>query len=183
MNEIQAEGVGPVLGDAGPTPEFHWNGKTWKIGHPIQRAKAELESLVCDYVFRHLEAMRGVWPEAKFAAKEAELELQVLGGHHRTWGSLWRSVTSGPDGNALFLLALLRVHAPATTLAEASVLWNASPRQLRIAYAAVIPGFFAHLVSLRPGTTEEKAATLATVVAGILESLGVEHTTPATPSV
>lgn len=179
--EIQPAGVGPVLGADGAPVTFDWNGRTWRLEHPVQKAKDELEKLVLRYVVGQQEEMRGVWAEDTFAAKEKELDDRIYGGHHKTLGSLWQAVTSGPDGNALFLLALLRQHQPHATLAEAATMWNASPRSLRLAYAEVIPDFFSVLVASRAGDPAEKARAAAAGAAQIVALLGVPGA-PATPS-
>jgi hypothetical protein len=165
MDEIRAEGVGPVLGDAGPPAEFEFRGRTWKVGHPVQAAKAELEKLVLQYVLESHEAMRGVWPDAKFAAKEKELDELIYGRHYRTWGSLWKVAVNGPDGNALLLLSLLKAHQPAAALDDARAMWANATRQVLIAYAQVMPDFFSALVASHPGTPEEKALALGAAVA------------------
>lgn len=180
--EIKAEGVGPVLGDAGPAPSFDWDGRTWTLGHPVQRAKAELERLVRQYVCAELEEMRGVWPEPKFAAKEAELDERIYGGQCKTWGGLWLAATDGPDGNALFLLSLLRGRHPEATLDDARVMWNASPRPLRHAFAEVIPGFFGHLLRFLPGEPGAKAAAEAAWLQRLTGMLGVPAASPPTPT-
>ena len=43
MNDTEPQGVVAMLGDAGPAPTVTHKNKTWTIGHPTQRAKAELE--------------------------------------------------------------------------------------------------------------------------------------------
>ena len=177
--EIRAEGVGPVLGDAGPPAEFAFRGRTWRIGHPVQAAKAELEKLVLQYVLESHEAMRGVWPDTKFAAKERELDELIYGRHYRTWGTLWKTATNGPDGNALLLLSLLRVHQSAATLDDARAMWANATRQLLIAYSQVMPDFFSDLVASHPGTPEQKALALH---AAVSQSVAMLHAAAEPPT-
>lgn len=148
--------MGPVLGAAGPCPTVTHNGKTWQIGHPTQNAKATLEILVVEAAQRNIDKLKSSLSVARYEAKCAALDTKIEGGHHRTWGSLWRSVNSGPDGTALFLLSLLREKHPEATFEDAEALLRDEPRGTGRAFMQVAPAFFSLLVACLPGATPQE---------------------------
>lgn len=167
MSEIHAAGVGAVLGDAGGPVAFDWSGKTYTLDHPTQKAKEALEVLVLEQAEDDYQRFLSLGP--KFANRAADLDAQIFGRQWATWGKLWVSYSSGPDGAPLFLLSLLRAAHPELTLSDARLLWNAQPRGLRLALARVLPDFFTRLVACRPGATPEVAQKCA---ADFLEQMG-----------
>lgn len=161
MDQQVTPGAGPALGAAGPCPAIDYAGKSWAVGHPTQRAKAELELLVIDAAQRNIDQRKGRLSKDQYEAKCAALDLQVQGGHHRTWGPLWRAVNAGPDGTKLFLLSLLREHQPDATFADVDGMFRDAGRQTTRALAVVMPIFFSLLVTEMPVGPEERAAKLA----------------------
>lgn len=171
MSEENAVGIGPSLGDAGSCPTIKMPSKTWSVGHPTQRAKGELELLVAQVALANLEKMQRVLSKAKYLEKCAALDAKIEGGHHQTWGSLWTSVNSGPDGNNLFLLSLLRERHPEAELSDAIAMYSDEPRQVKLALAIVVPSFFALLVAHLPLSPEERAAKTAVAVQQFIDNL------------
>jgi hypothetical protein len=154
-------GVAAELGDAGPCPTISYLGKTWSVGWPTQRAKAELEFLVVKAAKRNLELLRPVLGENEYRAEEKELKLALQGGHWKTWGPLWNAVNGGPDTNTFFLLSLLRERHPEATFEDAEGMWLTATDAVREAFMLVVPSFYTLLVKCLPGTPEERAETLA----------------------
>lgn len=175
--EIRPEGALAALGDAVPPPEIVFNGRPWRIGHPTQLAKAELEKLVVEVSEQALADVRGSVKPARYAALEKRLDDAILARQWQTWGSLWNEVVDGPLSFPLFLLSLMRPHHPTATVADAQALWLGENRKVRTALVMVLPGFFELLAATLPGGADERAATVQQVIARILASLA-----PETPS-
>lgn len=169
-------GVAQALGAAGASPEVLHKSQTWFVGWPIQAAKTVLEQLVVQVAEANLEELRGAMPQQRFARKEKELDDQLFGGHWKTWGSLWSTVVNGPDGMALFLLALLREKHPQATLAQARELWRDANRQVRRALTTVVPGFFDLLAESLPADSADRAKAALQMRREVLELL--EQPTP-----
>ncbi len=170
-DEAQAVGIGPILGASGASPTIDYAGKVWKVGHPTQKAKSELECLVAACAYENVEKLRGVLPAALFKAKSDALDQQIYGGQQRTWGPLWSAVNSGPDGTPLFLLSLLRQHDEKATLADARGMWRDKNREVNLALAQVIPDFFTLMADDLPVPPEQRAELIATSVAEFLGQL------------
>ncbi len=166
-------GVAAELGDAGPCPVVECRGKTWQVGWPTQRAKAQLEFLVVQQAKANLESLRPVLSAADWKAEQDSLTAAIRGGHWKTWGSLWQNVCDGPDTNNLFLASLLRERHPDATLGDAEVLWVESAEQVKDALAQVVPLFFALLVTRLSATPEQKALMVAQSTAQFLVSLSL----------
>lgn len=153
-------GAQALLGESGATPEVEWNGVTWKIGHPVQRAKAVLEELAAAKAVRSVVALKSALAPAEYAEAYSEVLRQVTAGDFRTWGVGWVRQVAGADGSALFLLSLLRCHHPQATEADAAGLLAACPGEVNAAVERVTPRFFDLLVSAVPGLTPEARADL-----------------------
>lgn len=169
MSDFQ--GVGLELGDSGPCPKIVHKDKTWLLGHPTQRAKAELELLVIEQAKRNLEAVRPVLSAAEYRAEENELRMAIRGGHHKTWGPLWVAINNGPDTNTLFLTSLLRERQLEAKVEDAERLWDECAEEVKDALALVVPSFYAILVQKLPGTPEQRAKILAASVAEFLSKM------------
>jgi hypothetical protein len=181
--EVTGAGIAAALGAAGPCPTVRWNSKTWKVGHPVQAAKAELEMAVFEIAQANLDAMRPVLKKGQYEAKCRNLDLQIEGGHHKTGGPLWQAVNTGPDGLAAFMLSLLRQNHPEATLDDARGIMTSaeSYRDSRRALAVVVPGFFQILVASLVPLPEDRPAALAQYVAEFLASIQEPPSSP-TPS-
>ncbi len=170
-DEVIPLGVGPALGAAGPCPTVTHGDKVWKVGHPTQRAKATLELLVLETAAKNIEEAKGALPPARWEAKNAKLDADIDAGQYRTWGTLWRTVYGGPDGQALALTSLLRENHPEATVADGLLLWRAETKQVARAMRIVTPDFFAVLATTLPGSSEEQRAEVADALAAVLEGL------------
>ncbi len=170
-DDVQPMGVGPILGASGACPTIDYAGKVWKVGHPTQKAKGELECLVAACAYENVEKLRGVLPAALFKQKSDELDRQIFGGQQRTWGPLWSAVNSGPDGTPLFLLSLLRQNHEAATMADARGMWRDKNREVNLALAQVIPDFFTLMADDLPVPPEQRAELIATSIAEFLSQL------------
>lgn len=184
MDEIRAEGAVAALGAAtGPVDVVH-DGKTWRIGHPTQRAKAELEKLVVAVSEQSLADLKDVLTAARYAAKEKRLDELVYARQWQTWGELWSQVVNGPLSFPLFLLSLMKAHHETATVQDAEALWLGANRACRTALTMVLPGFFKLLVGALPADQEERRVTAEAVAAELLEALQKPLIAPAstTPS-
>lgn len=165
------QGVMPLLGDAGPAPTVSFDKKTWTIGHPTQRAKAELEKIVVEVARQSVSDLRGVLPDDEWQAERKQLSLHL---HSRTWqtfGELWQSVCNGPLGDALFLLALARPHHPEMTVEDAQRLWLGANDDCRDALVMVVPGFFDLLAANLPASAADRQRAAAQMKAEVLRRL------------
>lgn len=182
---IRPEGALAALGDAVPPPEVTFAGKAWKIGHPTQRAKAELEKLVVEVSEQAMADLKGVISAAKYKAREERLDALVFSRQWQTWGTLWSEVINGPLSFPLFLLSLLRPHHPAATVKDAESLWLGANRPCRNALVMVLPGFFALLTATLPGEAEdqrEAAAAWSREILAVLVLPTLTDSTSTTPS-
>jgi hypothetical protein len=183
--EIRPEGALAALGDAVPPPEVTHGGRAWKIGHPTQLAKAELEKLVVQVAEQNLADLKGVLSPASYAAKEKRLDGLVFARAWQTWGELWSETMNGPQSFPLFLLSLMRPHHPAATVADAEALWLGANRACRNALVMVLPGFFDLLASTLPAEAGDRQRAAAEARAEILSRLRLPTLTAApstTPS-
>jgi hypothetical protein len=143
--------IGQALGAAGACPVVEdADGKLWSVGWPTQRAKGELEQIVVQAARQNLNDLRGVLPEEEWEEESRALRAQLVGRHWQTWGSLWSTVTDGPDGLPLFMLALMRPRHPKATIADAKRLWLDANEDCRTALAMVVPDFFEMLAAQLP---------------------------------
>ncbi len=166
-----AETVGTVLGAAGACPEIELNGKVWKIGHPTQRAKAELEKLAVGTAVAEMMELKDVMPEASFKALFSELTDSIAAKHYRTWGPGWQRVVWGPQSTHLFLLSLLRECHPNASEDDARQLAAAEPEQVTAALLQVIPNFVSLLLLSDKRITPEQREKAMGVVTERLSTL------------
>lgn len=157
-DESKPEGVMAALGDAGPCPTIERGGKTWTVGHPTQRAKAELEKLVVEVSQATLDDLKGMLPPAKWDEKEAKFDALLFSRQWQTWGTLWFEVANGPQSYPLFLLSLMRPHHPEATVRDAEALWRDANRACRAALVMVVPGFFDLLTAYLPAEADGRQA-------------------------
>lgn len=134
--------INAALGQSGPCPEVVCNGKTWKIGHPTQVAKAELNRIVVATAAAAVEQNRSVLPPAMFQQMISDLTAKIGKRYYQTWHEGWIEIALGQDGDILFLLSLLRQNHPAATEADARMLYAECGDQLKVAMAQVMPVFF-----------------------------------------
>lgn len=139
-----------LLGDAGASPTVSYKGKTWTIGHPTQKAKADLEILVVERAKQNLEDARPALTEEEYAAERKDLSAHIKARTWKTFGELWNALCSGPCGNPLFLLTLMRPHHQDATYQDAETLWLNANADCCDAMAVVVPGFLDQLASEIP---------------------------------
>lgn len=177
---IPATGISPVLGAAGPCPTVVHQGKTWTVGHPTQKAKAWLEKLVAASALETVNELKDVLPSDEWAAEKAKVDKQIFAKQHRTWGPLWTTVTSGEDGDAIFLLSLLKLHHPEATMADARELHLNANQDVGLAFAEVLPSFFTILTETYPVIAEDRPAVAAEYAKAFKLSPPKKHTTETT---
>lgn len=166
-----APSVAQMLGAAGGCPAVEFNGRVWKIEHPVQRAKAELEIYLAGEAVRRVEALQRVLSPAAFQQRMDDVLAMVAGGWYATWGKGWQRATEGPDGNLLFLFSLLRVHQPDCTVADARGLLFGKTGETLAALEVVSPGFFAAVAEALPVPPDQKPAQAAAMAADFLARL------------
>lgn len=178
MDEIRAEGAVAALGAAAGPVEVEHAGKTWRVGHPTQRAKAELEKLVVAVAEQSLADIKDALPAARYAAKEKRLDDMIFARQWQTWGELWREVVDGPLSFPLFLLSLMRPYHEAATVQDAESLWLGANRACRRALVMVLPGFFKLLADQLPADQEERRAAAEAAAADLMARLQQSLTAP-----
>jgi hypothetical protein len=150
------DGVGTMLGASGGCPEVVFNGKTWKIGHPTQRAKDTLERLAVSKATQEIMALRGVVDAPAYAELFEAHKRDITAGSFRTWGEGWQRITFSPQNAHLFLLSLVRECHPEATERDAQALAIGAPEELQLALAQVVPGFFTVLLADMPLPPEKR---------------------------
>lgn len=178
----ESPSVTTMLGAAGACPEIRHDGKTWKIGHPTQRAKACLEQLAVASAFDEVEALEATLPPQRYQKAYRELLASVAAREYKTWGPGWQRVVWGPMSAQLFLLSLLRENHPDATEDDALTLAGADPGRVSLALAQVIPSFLALLLSDRKDVTPEQREKIMGVAAQIAKQFGTNPNPSPTPS-
>ncbi len=154
------------LGDAGACPEIDLNGKLWTIGHPTQRAKAELEKLAVQQATREILDARPLIGDVAYQEAMTSHRRGMAAKEYKTFGAGWQAVIQGPDGHVLFLLALLRERHPEANEGIARELISTRGDEVAVALMQVAPPFCEMLVRDMTATPEEKAEALAKMVQG-----------------
>lgn len=152
----ETPGIGIMLGAAGPCPEIPFGGKVWKVGHPTQRAKAELEKLAVAAALDEVRALKGVVPTDAYREMFAEVTSQITNREFRTWGPAWQRAVFAPANAHLFLCSLLRECHPQATPADALALAQGCPEEVAAALAQVVPNFLRVLLEGLPLTPEQR---------------------------
>lgn len=177
--------VGSLLGEAGGCPVVEWNGRKWKIAHPVQKAKAQLEKVLAA---RHLAAvaeLKDALPPASYEAAWAEAVRLVGTGHFRTFRRGWQQEMTGGASSLLLLLGLLRCHQDDATEADAAGLLAERPEETVAALVQVFPALFASLAGdlpLPPAKRTQAAAEMAERAAAVLRGLSASPSRTSTPS-
>lgn len=140
--------------------EIEVEGKTWKVGHPTRAARDLLEALALKRAWENVEATRTMLPAA-FQELKTELVTLIGSSDYKTGGRGWKASVSGPDGNALFLVSLLKEHHPEVTLQDARRLISHRPDDVEVALAAVVPGFFELVADDREVPPDRRAELIA----------------------
>lgn len=153
---METPGVQTLLGAAGACPEIAHNGKTWRLGHPTQRAKAALEELVAGKAIAEIRSLKSALPPDAYAELFAELATRISAGDYRTWGPGWQRIVFSPANAHLFLLSLLRECHDNASEADAKKLALGEPEQVRLALLRVAPGFLSLLLEGLPLQPEQK---------------------------
>jgi len=141
--------------------EIENNGKKWTIGKPTRTAKEEFETFITQQAWNEIAALREIVPEA---FSEAKSEFVRLAGskEYRAGGKAWMAAFHGPDGDALFLLSLLKEHHPDATLNDARGLMFDKPEDVEAALAVMVPGFFEFVAGLPDTPPAMRRVLLAT---------------------
>lgn len=148
--------VTTMLGAAGACPEIALDGKTWRIGHPSQRSKPQLEKLVVAHATAEILALEGLLEPAQFARFFESHKSDVISGTYRTWGAGWQKIALAPANIHMFLLALLRENHPEATEKDARALIVHNRHEVELALAQTVPAFFTLLMEDLPLTAEQR---------------------------
>jgi len=166
MPERSSPSVTESLGDAGASPEIVLHDQVWRIGHPTQRAKSELENLAIRQATKEILDARPLVGEAAYQEMMTSHRRAMAAKEYRTFGPGWQAVITGPDGHVLFLLALLRERHPEAHEGIARELLTSRGDEVAVALMQVAPPFCELLVSEMTASAEEKAQVLAKMVEG-----------------
>lgn len=171
--------VTTLLGASGACPEIRLNGKTWRVGHPTQKAKAELETIIVSQAFAEVKALRDVLPPDDYRDLYADTASKVRAKAFRTWGDEWERYALGATHAHLFLLSLLRENHPDATEADALALLASCGEEVQLALGQVVADFFVMLLAEHPRLKPEERATVAAKArAGMLAALAKVRPTP-----
>lgn len=170
------------LGSAGACPEIVFQGKTWRIGHPTQRAKSALEELATAKAVAEVRALKTIVPADAYGELFSELATRVSAGDYRTWGAGWQRIIFTPANAYMFLLSLLRERHPDATEADAQALASNCREEVELALARVVPDFFTMLVDCQRDMTAEQKATVMAALRPLFAKLAPQATpTPPGP--
>jgi hypothetical protein len=141
MSAEQPLPVADLMGNFGPLPEVHFNGKTYPVGLPCPEVIATAERMVPALA---LENVRAVFDGADLAAEEAAVKTAIRGRQYGFGQPLYLSVIGGPDGNKLILWACLKLKTPGVTLATVRDMLrdDDAAAGLEAALEVVAPAFF-----------------------------------------
>jgi hypothetical protein len=140
-------GVQTMLGAAGAPARVQWRGKPWLVGHPVQKAKAELEEIAAAAAVAEVRALKGALPSDAYAELWKDTVAAIQAKEFRTWGPGWARTVFARENAHLFLLSLLRCDQPHATEDDARGMAAEEPEQVTAALARVVPDFFAHLLA------------------------------------
>jgi hypothetical protein len=133
--------VGDVLGAAGSPAEVVWGGKTYKVGPPTDGAISRVEMLVAAQAGAEVDALKGVLPDSQHRELADDLKRKLMARSHRAGGDLFTETLQSPDGQVLYLLALLREYHPEMTERDARRMTADVPDQVERALILVTPDF------------------------------------------
>jgi hypothetical protein len=174
-----------MLGASGACPEIRLNGKTWRVGHPTQRAKAALEVLAVAQAVAEIRELKGTLPPDAYAELFRELNTAIAAKHYKTWGDGWQRVVWGPQSAHLFLLSLLRENHPDATEEDALALAAGAAEEVAAALAVVVPPFVSLLLESRKDVPpEQRKRVLGEVAARLAPKVEPDAvvTTPPRPA-
>lgn len=151
MDESQTP-PGDALGAAGAAPTVEWNGKTYTLGHPTQRAKDRYCESLVDAEAAALKALadRRLITPAKYDERLESLGARIDRLEHRTGGPLWLEYAAGSKvqtGLELFVWSLFREHHDDVTPADVRAMFAGCPALVKLAVRRVLPGFFDDLAA------------------------------------
>lgn len=176
--------VTDMLGSAGACPEIKHNGKTWRVGHPTQRAKATLEVLAADVAIAEVEALEATMDPKRYAKAYKHVMTSVQSREYRTWGEGWQKVVWGPMSSHLFLFSLIRENHPDATEANVIELMQTEPTQVARALAQVVPPFVRLLLSERRDIPpKQREELLRGLTSGLTEAAQLNGLTVPSPPV
>lgn len=144
---VPVPSVQQLLGSAGEPAAIVHAGKTYRLGHPDQRAKARLEQLVARQARENLLAA---------GVPEVEWVRQATAGEFRTLRAGWSAVLSGENAAVLTLLAQLQEHHPDLTADDVRDLIAAEPGQVNVAVMETTPDFLRVLLANLPADQREQ---------------------------
>ena len=154
-NETAPASVGDVLGAAGEPATVRWRDRDYRVGPPTTGAITRAEMLVAKAAGSELDALRGQLPDAQFRKLDTALTAKLLARAHRAGGELFNEVMGSPDGQVLYLLALLREHHPDLNESDARGMMAEVPEQVERALILVTPDFL-RLVGKMKGADPRK---------------------------
>lgn len=151
-------GIVQTLGAHGACPTITHSGATYTVGHPTQRAKAELELLVLKAARDNVEDAKAALTAEEYAAEQAALRVAIQTGAYKTWKPLWAAMWDGLDRIPMLLCACIKTKHPDFTLAQMRVVFAQESEQCLDALDAVMPPFFALLMDSLPVSAAGKEA-------------------------
>ena len=155
----KAPNVGVQLGAAGSPAEIICNGKTWRFGHPTQKAKERLEKLATAKAAHEIRRLKSDLDPATYDELFTALIDRITNGEYRTWKSGWHNTVTARDGSGfvLFLLSLLQEYHSQATEKDVEEIARYTPEEIRLAFAQLLPPFFLFLVETTDVGEEQKA--------------------------
>lgn len=170
------------LGASGVCPPVEFGGKTYRLGHPTQVAKADYELGIIEAEKRSIaqQLKHGIISPAEAAAERSKLGSALDRGDQKAGKPLWLAYTFGhPEtgdtsrvmtGLMIYVHGLFRQNHPDLTFADVGAIWDGAGEDLKLAMKQVVPSFFtwaADAMSLPPDARAQIAATVETMLGGM----------------
>lgn len=163
--------VQTALGEAGACPKIEWQGKTYTVGHPTQKAKALFEDGIVESEKRGLDSLlaRRLITAAKYDERLESLGKKIDRREHAAGGALWMQYAVGSDaesgaGTMLFFWSLIAQHHDGFTLDDCRQMAEESAASVKLALRRVVPAFFqavGEVLRLPPEAMEALRAAVA----------------------
>lgn len=154
--------IGLMLGSAGGPVEFDVAGKTYKLGHPTQKARVRLEKLLIRRATESITCLEGTLNAADYRKMFDGLMRQVRNKEFETWGPAWQTsiLESTQKSIVLFALSLLQEYHPTLTEDDVEEMLVNSYGALPLAIIQVVPSFFLLTIQSLKISAESKAKVM-----------------------
>ncbi len=149
--------ISATLGEAAGCPTIEWNGRKWKIAHPVQKAKAFIEDTLAANAIAEVAKLERMLPAAVYEESFQRVLSVVADGYYHTWEPGWmKSCQNGLTGGLLFIRSLIWCHQEDVTESDVIGLMSEKMGEVKAALVRVMPGFFEYLAEFKVGVSKKE---------------------------